>query len=40
VDQIAAKGVAVSPIGYEMTRAAEKKLIQDMKDRGVPKPKK
>lgn len=39
VDQIAAKGVALSPIGYEMTTAAEKKLIQDMKDRGVPKPK-
>jgi uncharacterized protein YegL len=40
VDQIAAKGVTLSPIGFEMTTAAEKKLIQDMKDRGVAKPKK
>lgn len=40
VDQIAEKGVTLSPIGFEMTTADEKKLIQDMKDRGVAKPKK
>lgn len=40
VDQIAAKGITLSAIGYEMTAAAEKKLIADMNTRGVAKPKK
>ncbi len=36
VDSIAALKVAVSPIGYQMTTDAERKLIQRMKERGTP----
>jgi len=37
VDSIAARNVAVTPIGYQMTTAAKTDLIEKMKERGVPK---
>jgi len=37
VDSIVARNVALTPIGYQMTTAAENDLIQKMKERGAPK---
>jgi hypothetical protein len=37
VDRIAGRNVLVSPIGYEMTTAAERDLIAKMKERGKPR---